>query len=188
MATTAVLTWNAPGGANSINQTIQYKKLTDSTWTVFATVSAATASSTITGLLDNVIYQFEVVNNCSVGGPSTSAPDVKIKIVCPAVSQSSTYNSVTFNFTHVGGDVSKYTMELMNGDGSSSIGMKTFTSPSGSISDSFTGLSGSTAYQLKLTVFAGNAFDFSKTCTNTSFTTAATPVCNAPTAVVATLS
>ena len=185
---TAVLNWNAPGGSNSINQTVKYRLNGASSWTTFANVSASTATSTITGLSDNLIYEFQVINNCTVGGPSNSTSDFKIKIICPSVTTTPTYNSVAFSFAHVGGDISKYVVDLMNSDGTSILGTKTFVSPSGTISDTFTGLTGSTAYQLRVTIYAGTSFSFSKVCTNTSFSTSVTPTCSAPTAVVATLS
>lgn len=185
---TAALTWNAPGGSNSLNQTIRYRKIGTSTWTNFATLGPTANTSTITGLDDLYIYEFQVVNNCTVGGPSQGISDFKIKILCPTVTFTNTFNSITYSFSHLGGDVSKYVIDLMDSSGSSIIATQVKTSPSGTITDLFAGLTGSTNYAVRITVYAGSTYTFTKVCPNTIVTTAATPTCDAPTAVVATIS
>lgn len=184
----ATLTWNAPGGTNSTNQTVKYRLFGASSWTAFSVVSPSTNTATITGLLDNKIYEFQVDNMCTVGGPSSSSIDRKIKIICPNITPTPSYNSVSYSFTHVGGDVTKYDVSLYQADGVTLLGTKSHTSPSGTMSDVFNGLSGSTGYKIKVTVYAGVDFSFSSVCAPVSFTTGATPICNAPTSVVATIS
>jgi len=58
------------------------------------------------------------------------------------------------------------------------VATKTVTASGGTVSDSFTGLTPSTNYQLRITPKAG---DFSKQCPAEEFATTATPTCNTPT-------
>lgn len=81
---TANLTWVPFPGPNNQSQTIQYKKHSVSTWTTFQTVSAGTASATITGLIDNVSYDFRIITNCFIGGPTPGEPQESIiSQICP---------------------------------------------------------------------------------------------------------
>ena len=68
-------------GVGSTSQTVQYKLATTSTWTTFSTVSGTVTTATVTGLADNLIYDFKILTACN-GGTSTQSPTVqKINII-----------------------------------------------------------------------------------------------------------
>jgi hypothetical protein len=181
----AVIQWTPAGGANSLSQDVKYKKKSDAGFTLFGNVGPGVNTATITGLLDNVVYQFMVSNVCAYGGPTPSAQYEGVLFTCPAVNMTPSHNLVSYNFTHLGGDIDKYVVELLNASGSGVIATNQHTAPSGTISGSFTGLNPSTAYKIRVTVYAGT---YSKICPANDFSTAAAPVCDAPTNVTATLS
>lgn len=185
----ALLTWTAPGGSNSVSQDVQYKLASSSTWTTFENVGPTIATSTVTGLSNNLLYNFRINNVCSVGGTSSSTPTEQINLTCPSATVTNTYNSVSFSFSHLGGSISSYVVELMDSTGTSVIGTKNITSPSGTVADTFsTGVSASTTYQVRITVNAAGTTTHTKVCSLISTTTPAAPTCNAPTGVTAVIS
>jgi hypothetical protein len=143
-----------------------------------ATLSATADSYTVTGLDENVLYDFRISNLCSFGGPTPGASFQIIGFVCPDLTVTPTYNGVSFSFTHVGGSVTSYRVDLLNAAGSSIVAFKNITSPSGMVADSFTGLSASTSYQLRLTMKVGSTY--SEVCSLEPFSTTALPACSMP--------
>jgi hypothetical protein len=174
------LSWTPAGGLNSTAQQVQYKAATSSTWIPVASLSATANSYTLPGLADNTIYDFSIVNICTFGGPTAGVSFQTISIVCPTVTTTPSYNSVSFNFDSLGGSVTEYRVDLMNGAGNSTIAFKTITSSSGTVADSFTGLDFSTNYNLRITPKAGT---YTKQCPLVPFATAALPTCSAPTSL-----
>jgi hypothetical protein len=176
------LTWTAGGGATS--QDVQYKLSTATTWTTHENVAGNITTSNIAGLLDNRIYDFRVITNCAGGTPNGSAPTQQIKITCPSVSTSPSDLSIGYSFPELGGSITAYTVKLFNSAGDTELASQT---PSGTTtrSGTFTGLTQSTAYKIRVIVTAGS---FSKTdCAMVSVSTTATPACNAPTSVTASI-
>lgn len=182
-----VLTWTPGAGTNSLNQLIQYKLDTGTTWIDFNTVGPTVATATITGILDNRIYDFRIIDNCSAGGPTASQIIKGVKLLCPTITPTVGYDTLQYSFTHGGGDISKHVVELLNAS-NAIVASKPHTNASGTISDIFTGLTPDTDYSVRVVVFAGASNEYSKTCTATTFKTTPAPTCNVPTAVVATLS
>lgn len=172
------LSWTPAGGLNSTAQQVQYKAASSSTWLVAATLSATANFYTISGLADSTIYDFKVVNMCSYGGPTPGIPFQTINIVCPTVTVTPTYNSVSFSFTDLGGSVTEYRVDLLNSAGSSVLAFKTVTASGGTVADNFTGLTFSTNYNLRITPKAGT---YTKQCPLIPFSTAALPSCSFPT-------
>lgn len=180
-----LLNWTPAGGLNSTGQEVRYKLSTTSTWTTAATVGATTDEYTVTGLLDNTIYDFQIVNLCSFGGPTTGTTFQTVNLTCPTVTTTPTYNSVGFSYTNLGASVTEYRVDLLNAAGTTVLAFKNITATGTTISDSFTGLSATTNYQLRVTVKAGM---FSKQCALLPFTTAALPTCSAPSGLSVTVS
>jgi hypothetical protein len=61
---------------------VQYKLASASTYTTFSTLTGTATTETVTGLSNNVIYDFKITTGCN-GGTSTSSPVVqKINIIC----------------------------------------------------------------------------------------------------------
>lgn len=172
------LSWTPAGGLNSTGQQVQYKVSSSSTWLVATTLSASANFYTVESLLENTIYDFRVVNMCSFGGPTPGSAFQTIDFVCPDdVTITPTFNSVSFSFSHVGGNVTEYRVDLLNAAGSSVIAFKTITSPGSTVTDSFTGLSNETNYKLRIIPKAGS---YTESCALEAFATSALPVCNLP--------
>jgi hypothetical protein len=176
------LTWTPGAGAS--NQDVQYKLSTEPTiWTTHSSVAAGVATATINGLLDNRIYDFRVVTNCA-GGISTSAATQQINIICPTVTTNPSSTTIGFSFPEIGGSITGYTAKIFDTTGTTLISSQT---PAGTTTrtGSFTSLTASTNYKIRIEIAAGS---FSKTnCSFISVTTTASPTCNPPTGVTATL-
>lgn len=176
------LTWTTGGGATS--QDVQYKLASSGTWTTHANVAGNVTTASITGLQDNLIYDFRVVTNCAGGTPTGSTPTQQINIICPTVTTTPSDTSVAYSFPENGGSITAYTVKLFDSAGTTELASQT---PSGTTTrtGTFTGLTASTAYKIRVLITAGA---FSKNdCAFTSVTTTATPACNAPTGVTATI-
>lgn len=180
-----ILNWTPAGGLNSTGQEVQGKVSTTSTWSTITTLSASASTYTVTGFMDNTIYDFRVVNLCSFGGPTTGTNFQTVKLTCPTVTVTPTYNSVGFNFWDLEASVTEYRVDLLNSGGTLVLAFKNITAAGGMISDSFVGLSSTTGYQLRVTVKAGT---FSKVCAVSSFTTDALPSCGVPSGLAVTVS
>lgn len=178
----ATLSWTIGVGATS--QNVQYKLSTSSTWITFSTVGGSATTETVTGLNDNLLYNFRIVTNCAGGEPAPSTVITKINIICPSATTTSTDTTVSYSFSEIGGDINSYAVKLFNSAGSAEI---TTSTPTGTTTrtGTITGLTPSTNYKLRIVPTAGS---ISKTdCPFISVTTADPPVCSIPTNVVATL-
>lgn len=174
------LTWTV--GAGAASQDVQYKLSTSPTWINHENVAGNITTSSITGLLDNHIYDFRVITNCAGGTPTPSVATQQIKLTCPSVSTTPSDVSIGYSFTELGGSITAYTVKLFNSAGDTELASQT---PSGTTtrSGTFSALTASTAYKIRVIVTAGA---FSKTdCAMVSVSTTATPACNAPTDVTA---
>jgi hypothetical protein len=176
------LSWTPASGINSTGQQVQYKESVSSTWLVAATLSGTADSYTVDDLDDNVVYDFRISNLCSLGGPTPGASFQVVGFVQPDVTITPTYNSVTFSFTHVGGSVSSYRMDLLNSSGSTILAFRNIPSPSGMVSNSFTGLSANSNYNLRLTMKVGTSY--SDVGDLLPFTSTDLPACSMPSDLV----
>lgn len=183
------VTLNWTPGAGATQQIIRYKLASvpdtpDTNWTVHSTVAGDVSTVTINGLSDNLIYDFQIVTNCSGGTAAGSTVVKQIKIDCPTVTVTKTDTTVSYSFPAIGGSISGYTVKLFNAAGTTEIATQT---PSGTttLTGTFTGLTANTAYKIRVIVTAGT---FSKTdCAFVDVTTNNTPSCNPPTNLVATV-
>jgi hypothetical protein len=178
----ANLSWSPGGGPYSNSQDIFYSELGDSGWILHSTVSASTASAAIEGLLDNVIYRFQVVNRCAFGNGAPSELGEGVHITCPTVDVDAGVEEVDFSFSHLGWDIDSYVVELLDAV-NNVLDSISIASPSGVISGSFTGLDPATPYKLSVAPAAtGDLDEYSYVCGPYDFTTAV-PVCEAPVGV-----
>jgi hypothetical protein len=176
------LTWTVGSGASS--QDVQYKLASSSTWTTHENVAGNITTSSILGLQDNLIYDFRVITNCPGGTPSGSTVTQQIKIICPTVTTTPSDTTIAYSFPENGGSITAYTVKLFDSAGTTEIASQT---PTGTTtrSGTFTGLTQSTAYKIRVIITAGS---FTKSdCAFTSVSTTATPACNAPTNVSASI-
>jgi len=176
------LTWTP--GVGSTSQTVQYKLASASTYTTFSTLTGVATTETVTGLSDNLIYDFRINTGCN-GGTSTSSPVVqRINIICPTVTVTATSTTLAYSFPEIGGSVGSYSVKLFNSAGTSELASSTPTGTT-TLSGTFTALTASTGYKIRVVPTAGT---ITKTdCAFTTGTTSAPPVCNAPTGVTADL-
>jgi hypothetical protein len=170
------LSWTPAGSLISVSQQVQYKAAASSTWLVAATLSATANSYTVEGLEDNTIYDFRIVTDCAFGGPTPSASYQIIDFVCPHLTITPDYESVSFSFIHSGGSVDSYLVELTDDVFNEIFASTSFPLPSGALTHTFTDLDQNTDYGLRITIVADV---YSEEC-RTEFTTAFNPVCETP--------
>lgn len=178
------VTLNWTPGAGSTSQTVQYKLASASTWTTFSTVSGTATTETVTGLADNLIYDFKILTACN-GGTSTQSPVVqKINIICPTVTVTAASTSLSYSFPEIGGSVTSYVVKLFNSTGTSELASQTPTGTT-TLTGTFSSLTASTTYKIRVIPTAGS---ISKTdCAFATGVTLAPPTCNPPTGVTADL-
>lgn len=176
------LTWTP--GVGSTSQSVQYKLASASTWTTFNTLTGTATTETVTGLSDNLIYDFRITTACN-GGTSTVSPVVKkINIICPTVTVTAASTSLSYSFPEIGGSVGSYAVKLFNSAGTSELASQTPTGTT-TLTGTFDSLTASTTYKIRVVPTADT---ITKTdCAFTTGVTSAPPTCNAPTAVTAEL-
>ena len=186
----SVLNWLPAGGTNSLSQTVQYKATTASTWTTFGIVAAGVSTATITGLVNNTMYDFQVLDNCSVGGPTSGTAAHGIQFACPSVTLTPTYNTVQFDFTLSAlVDITKIDVQLLAADNVTILATQTILAPTAiAYSKIFTALTSSTTYYGRITQYAGASYTYTGVCTAQAVATAAAPACLAPTSISAVIS
>lgn len=167
----ASLTWT-PSSSTGV-QRVYYKTSSASSYTLFSTLSTTANSETITGLSDNVSYDFKVENSC--GGTPSSIMVTTIKLVCPNFgSITPSANQIDFSFTSATGpaDITSYRVELLDST-NTVINSILFPYASALVNNgSFTGLTPLTNYSLQITVISGSIL---KVCTLSGTTTTITP-------------
>ena len=186
---TIVLNWTPTNNATSTGQQVQRKVAGTTTWATLATVGPAIATYTDTTAVNNVLYDYRIVNICSVGGSGGSAVTQANSILCPSATvtnpQTSTANTLVISFPTLTGAISYDSIQLFASNGTTSVqgpfDISGFGQGAGT--HTFSGLSYSTSYVIKITVSDGTFF---KVCPyNGSVGTA--PLCGAPTNLTATL-
>lgn len=175
------LNWTTGGGAAS--QDVQYKLATDNSWITHTTVAGNVNTTTINGLQDNLIYDLRVVTNCAGGSPAASTAAQQINLIPPTVTTTVTDSTVAYSFANVGGSTTGYTVHLLDSAGTSVLQTQT-PAISATVSGTFSTLTQSTQYRVRVTVIAGV---FNKQGTSVVATTTATPVCNIPSGLSAVL-
>lgn len=196
---TANLSWQACG-SSSDGTYLYYGKSTIVTgtpisgtgWTLYtgAPLANTASSATISGLDDNVEYNFNIYCHCSTSGNGpiqTQGPS--IKYVCPTVTiVNTTFNSINYNLSvpatsnNTGTWIQAITVTLYDSSGSTLLYTNTHSSPlSTSINGSFTTLSPSTSYTLKV-AYSNTGNTRSNICTSQVITTNVS--CSAPTLTI----
>lgn len=110
----------------------------------------------------NTLYVYRAISN---GGSSPYVDLTYANITCPAVSFTNTSNSIDYSFTHVGGSVDKYVLELYDSTETNLLdsitelpGSPTFANP---VTNTFSGLTPGTTYKIRAVVYIGT---YSVTC------------------------
>ena len=146
------LNWTVGAGATS--QNVQYKLASASTWITFSTVTGTAVTETVTGLSDNLTYDFKIISNCNGGTAGSSAIIKQINIICPTVTTTLTSTSISYSFPEIGGSVGSYSVKLFNSAGTSELSSQTPTGTT-TLTGTFTALTASTSYKIRVVPTAG---------------------------------
>lgn len=176
------ITWTTGDNPSTIEQLVQYKKSTDTSYTTFSIVGPDVTTVNVAGLEDNTIYDFRIQSNCNYGGPSLSNTSAFINFSCPVITVTSTSTTVSYSFVHPLKSINGFTVQLYESNGTTLVSTQTPTISS-TLTGTFTGLTAATLYKIKLTLTASS---FSEACTLVSAATDGF-VCSDPTSVVATI-
>ena len=119
---------------------------------------------------NNTLYVYKAISNCGGSPPSTPYTTYEFaNITCPSVTITPSETALGTSFTHVGGGVDKYKIELYDSTGTmllaTNLHTPAFATP---VTGTFSGLTASTSYKIKTTVYIGT---YSKVCTTQSTAT-----------------
>lgn len=147
-----LLSWSTAACSNPLNQRVEYKKKTDSTWTLYASVPCGVTSIQINDLSDNTVYEFRVGTLCrnDLGEISViySAYTVQAKLTCPDVDIVPATTIVSYSFLELGGSVDNYDVQLIDDADNVLVTNKHIAIPT--ISGSFSPLAASSTYKIKV--------------------------------------
>lgn len=171
----AVLNWTPGGGINSLVQQVRYKLHSSPTWvavTLPPAITPGTTTTTITGLQPGKLYDFQVINYCSVDETcyGTSPTVTSAQLSCPTdtlLSAGATY--VDVYTAAVGADVTAIKIDILLDGTSTVVATRIVTAPFTSpIHELITGLTADTDYDVRFTVYADTV---TKVCDGGGFTT-----------------
>ena len=152
----AVVTWTAPsGGVTPTSYSVEYKKTSDSDWTIFSTPNYPITSETVTGLTNGINYSFRVAaRNGAEQGPysavknaTPTGPPYEPTSLASTVDLASLSASITFTDpkTNGGSAITNYQYSLNGGLSWSALSPADTSSPV-----TISGLSGGATYSVKL--------------------------------------
>lgn len=130
--------------------------------------------------VDNTLYTYKAISNCSSSTPSVSYTFANL--TCPVLSLTPDETEIDYSFTGVGGEVDKYEVSIYDTTGTVLISTQTivpaFSTP---ITGTFTYLTEGTTYKVRIKVFIGTystTCDFSSAVTSTGDTISASAFMN----------
>lgn len=146
-------------------------------------------TTTAQSLLDNTVYEFQIANLCTVGGPVFNSNGVQegITFACIAfTSTSNTNTAITVNYSGLPVDITKVEFTLFAADGTTIVQAATTNVVSGNATTkTYSGLTASTAYQVGASLIAVvNGAEKKANICKTTITTAAAVSCIAPTNLI----
>jgi hypothetical protein len=163
---TAHLTWTPASG---LSQDVKYKKAGDVSYTLFANVSSATNLADITGLDDNTVYEFVITNKCVFDLETSTPVGEGALVTCPSLTVEQTALSLEVSFSDLGDDISWYELEIYEMPAETLVDTHTISTPTPSMSWTFTGLTSDTYYKIKAIPKIGSSFE-NTTCSITERT------------------
>lgn len=156
-------------------------------------ISTSVTATAINGLSDNVVYQFQIANICTTGGPTFNNNGVQegIKFSCIAPTATEAGTSVTGVVSSIPTDITKIRFSLYDSSVSTLLQGPIDVVVSGaSASHVFTGLTNSTTYIIRTELIAVvNGTEVISSCgiaSQVSITTSAPSACPAPTNLIVT--
>ena len=102
---TITLNWTPVNDVNSTGQIVQRAIASTGAWVDIASLGAAVNTYADTTAVDNVLYNYRIVNVCLEGGPTPSSEVSKGKPVCPTLTDPTlTSGSATIHLPALTGD------------------------------------------------------------------------------------
>lgn len=180
---TATLTWTLTDTADSDGILIRYR-LTGADWTELDDLLAASETDAeIEDLLDNRLYEFQVINKNTAFGDLATAIVRSIKFTEPEVTL--TPNDTTMNvlFSNLSSDIGFYQIKIKDSETETQAGSVTITAGDPTVNHTFTGLDPETDYTVTVKVIVSTfneTFEYEET-------TLEEAICPNPLTVTATL-
>lgn len=163
-----------PGNSYTVKRRLKVDPDIDPSYTTIGSPSYNSSTSRweildATGA-NNTLYVYKAISNC--GGSPPSTPFITYdfaNITCPSLTLTPTSSEIGYSFTHVGGQVDKYVVHLFDSTGTTLLQTAqhtpAFPTP---VTGAFTGLTASTSYRIRVTVYIGT---YTKTCSMTTVST-----------------
>jgi len=92
------LSWTPANDSNSTGQRVQRKSGAGAFADIGSLLSPSASTYSDTTAVDNVLYTYQIVNLCTVGGPEDSADVQAGKAVCPEIGETVNGNDVSLSF------------------------------------------------------------------------------------------
>jgi len=178
--TSIVLNWTPAGGSNSTGQEVQRSPAGAGTYTTLATLGPTINTYTDTTAVVDTVYDYQIVNICAVGGPTSSGTSDIVDISCVSLTANVQGLIVDGEYGELFNDTSWLSFDILDETGASVI--QALTVPTGQGAGLYTstdaGMSYDTNYILRATLTAPNGTI--EKC-DVPFSTGAQPDCEAPT-------
>ena len=178
--TSIVLNWTAAGGANSTGQQVQRSAFGAGSWSTLATLNATATTYTDNTAIVDVVYDYRIVNICSVGGPTASGTDDIVEITCVSLNAEASGLIIAGSYGEIFNETQWFRFDILDEGGTTVIQSGTVPSGQDPGDYSFTdaGIDYNTNYIVRATLTAPNGA--TKKC-DVSVSTGAAPTCDAPT-------
>jgi len=179
--TSIVLNWTAAGGANSTGQQVQRSPFGAGSWSTLATVGPSTNSYTDNSAIVDTVYDYRIVNICSVGGPTASGTDDIVEITCVTLTANASGLIISGEYGELFNETQWSSLDLMD-EGGTAVIQSADPIPTGQNAGPYTftdaGVEYNTNYIVRAFLTAPNGTI--KKC-DVSVSTGAAPTCDAPT-------
>ena len=188
--TTAItLNWTAAGGANSVNQDVQRRVFGSTTWATIQTVGPTTNTYVDASALVDTSYEYQIVNNCSVGGPTSGGTAGDTFITCVTFIANAQGLSIIGEYGELFNDTAWSKLQLFDSTGNTVIQSAPATGvPTGQTAGGYqftdAGVDYETDYIVRASLIAP---DGTTKDGDVSGSTGVAPSCDAPTGLTATV-
>jgi hypothetical protein len=181
------LAWTPANNDTSTGQLVQRRIAGSGSYGTLATVGPTVSTYSDTTAVNNTLYDYQISNVCSVGGPTASVVVQADSIICPTVTttnpQTGAADTIVVSYPNITDSISYVSISLLAADNSTVIDGPDALSGQGSGTYTYTGLTYDTVYYVRIVVGDGV---FTKDCpVQTGIGSA--PDCGAPSNLTATV-
>lgn len=185
-----VINWTPNTNGNTINQRAYNRQkniggaFLTTNFTPTNDLSTVATTSTFTNATVNTVYEFQVANVCTVGGPTFNNNGIREGIVfaCVTPTESHTDTTATATVSGLPSDITKVVFNILDNVGTPVGAVQTNTVSGGIATASYSSLTNSTVYIIRIQLIAVvNGVEVTSNLTNcqVGFTTGS-PSCAAP--------